>query len=124
MAESKQAAGDRSYQALEVEFSKMRDDVASRAGTVRDIASDEVHATVDAIRDLLDMAAADARKGALPVLFSAAGALQRRVRPRTRPLRKAAATKDPGLRAAAAPRIATDADQRRCDRRCLGARAV
>jgi ElaB/YqjD/DUF883 family membrane-anchored ribosome-binding protein len=64
MAESRQAAGDRSYQALEAELSKLRDDVASLAGTVRDIASDEVHATVDAIRDRLDKAAGEARKAA------------------------------------------------------------
>ena len=64
MAESRQAAGDRSYRELEAELSKLRDDVASLAGTVRDIASDEVHATVDAIRDRLDKAAGEARKAA------------------------------------------------------------
>ena len=64
MAESRQAAGDRSYQTLEAELSKLRDDVASLAGTVRGIASDEVHATVDAIRDRLDKAAGEARKAA------------------------------------------------------------
>src|SRR5262249_61605886 len=63
MAESRQAAGDRSYQALEAELAKLRDDVASLAGTVRDVASDEVHATVDAIRERLDKAATEARKG-------------------------------------------------------------
>jgi ElaB/YqjD/DUF883 family membrane-anchored ribosome-binding protein len=62
MADSKQAAGDRSYQALEAELAKLRDDVASLAGTVRDIASDEVRATVDAIRDRVDKAAVEARK--------------------------------------------------------------
>lgn len=64
MAESKQAAGDRSFQVLEGELSKLKDDVAALAGTVRDIASDEVHATVDAIRDRLDKAAAEARRAA------------------------------------------------------------
>ena len=64
MAENRQAAGDRSYQVLEAELSKLRDDVGSLAGTVRDIASDEVHATVDAIRDRLDKAAGEARKAA------------------------------------------------------------
>jgi len=64
MADSKQAAGDRSYEALEAELVKLRDDVASLAGTVRGIASDEVHATVDAIRERLDKAAMEARKAA------------------------------------------------------------
>lgn len=64
MADTKQATGDGSYQALEVELVKLRDDVASLAGTVRNIASDEVHATVDAIRGQLDKAAAEARKAA------------------------------------------------------------
>jgi len=64
MAQSKQAAGDGSYQALEAELAKLRDDVASLAGTVRDVASEEVHATVDAIRDRLDKAATEARKAA------------------------------------------------------------
>jgi ElaB/YqjD/DUF883 family membrane-anchored ribosome-binding protein len=65
MAQSKQAAGgDGSYQALEAELAKLRDDVSSLAGTVRDVASEEVHATVDAIRDRLDKAAAEARKAA------------------------------------------------------------
>ena len=64
MAESKQAAGDKSYQALEAELSKLRDDVASLAGTLRDIASDEVHATVNAIRERVDKAAVEARKAA------------------------------------------------------------
>lgn len=64
MAKSKQAAGDGSYQALEAELSKLRDDVVSLAGTLRDITSDEVHATVDAIRDRLDKAAAEAHKAA------------------------------------------------------------
>src|SRR5215468_11293443 len=64
MAQNKQAAGDGTYQALEAELSKLREDVASLAGTVRDIASDEVHATVDAIRDRLDKAAVEARRAA------------------------------------------------------------
>jgi ElaB/YqjD/DUF883 family membrane-anchored ribosome-binding protein len=64
MGDGKQAAGDRSYQALEAELAKLRDDVASLAGTVRDIASDEVQATVDAIRDRLDKATVEARKAA------------------------------------------------------------
>ena len=63
MAQNKQAAGgDGSYQALEAELAKLRDDVSSLAGTVRDVASEEVQATVDAIRDRLDKAAAEARK--------------------------------------------------------------
>src|SRR5215470_4777349 len=65
MAQSKQAAaGDGSYQALEAELAKLRDDVSSLAGTVRDVASDEVQATVDAIRDRLDKAAGEARRAA------------------------------------------------------------
>ena len=64
MAQNRQAASDGSYQALEAELAKLRDDVTSLAGTVRDIASDEVHATVDAIRDRLDKAAVEARRAA------------------------------------------------------------
>jgi ElaB/YqjD/DUF883 family membrane-anchored ribosome-binding protein len=64
MAKSKHAAGDGSYQALEAELSKLRDDVVSLGGTLRDITSDEVHAAVDAIRDRLDKAAVEAHKAA------------------------------------------------------------
>lgn len=79
MADSKQTAGDRSYQTLEAELSKLRDDVASLAGTVRDVASDEVHATVDAIRERLDKAAGEARRAARRAKAganNAAGALE------------------------------------------------
>ena|SRR5438552_10109470 len=65
MAQSKSAAaGNGSYQALEAELAKLRDDISSLAGTVRDVASDEVHATVDAIRERLDKATVEARKAA------------------------------------------------------------
>jgi ElaB/YqjD/DUF883 family membrane-anchored ribosome-binding protein len=65
MAQSKQAAaGNGSHQALEAELAKLRDDISSLAGTVRDVASDEVHATVDAIRERLDKATVEARRAA------------------------------------------------------------
>lgn len=61
MAQSKQSS-DRSYDALEAELAKLRDDVGSLASTVRDIASDEVKATVEAIRERLDKASSEARR--------------------------------------------------------------
>jgi ElaB/YqjD/DUF883 family membrane-anchored ribosome-binding protein len=61
MTESKQAGGN-SYQQLETELARLREDVSSLAGTVRDIASDEVQAAVEAIRSRVDTAATQARR--------------------------------------------------------------
>ena len=62
MSDTEQATGNGSYQALEVELAKLRDDVASLAGTARNIASDEVHAAVGTIREQMNKAATEARK--------------------------------------------------------------
>ena len=53
---------DMSYQALEAELAKLRDDIGSLANTVRDIGSGEAQAVVDAVRDRLDKVSAEARR--------------------------------------------------------------
>jgi ElaB/YqjD/DUF883 family membrane-anchored ribosome-binding protein len=53
---------DRSYQALEAELAKLREDIGSLAKTVRDIGSGEAQAVVDAVRDRLDKVSAEARR--------------------------------------------------------------
>ena len=53
---------DMSYQALEAELAKLRDDIGSLAKTVRDLGSGEAQAVVDAVRDRLDKVSAEARR--------------------------------------------------------------
>jgi ElaB/YqjD/DUF883 family membrane-anchored ribosome-binding protein len=53
---------DKSYQALEAELARLRDDIGSLAKTVRDIGSGEAQAVVDAVRDRLDKVSAEARR--------------------------------------------------------------
>jgi ElaB/YqjD/DUF883 family membrane-anchored ribosome-binding protein len=53
---------DKSYQALEGELAKLRDDIAALAKTVHDIGSGEAQAVVDSVRERLDKVSAEARK--------------------------------------------------------------
>ena len=53
---------DKSYQALEAELGRLRDDISSLAKTVRDIGSGEAQVVLDAVKDRLDKVSAEARR--------------------------------------------------------------